>query len=235
MKKYYPADQRWWANHGWLRTAHSFSFASYYNPNQMNFWALRVLNDDRVSAWQGFGAHSHQDMEIISLVTAWSLKHQDDTGNKWIITVDDVQVMSAWSWVVHSEMNASDTHPVSFFQIWIETRTPWISPRYDQKHFDPTYRINQFQRLVSPDGSVWSLQIMQDAWISRISSPTWTSGSYTILWNSTWIFRFQISGSAEVAWQKLWERDAIAFTEIESTEYLLDSASDALVIEVPMD
>merc|ERR1712137_940427 len=134
MKKVsHKSDTRGHANHGWLESFHSFSFANYYNPNKMNFGLLRVLNDDSVAAGRGFGAHPHDNMEIISIPLEGDLEHQDNMGNKTVIKSNDVQIMSAGTGVVHSEYNHSREDAVKFLQIWVFPKERNIKPRYAQK------------------------------------------------------------------------------------------------------
>jgi len=134
----HKANSRGYAKHGWLTTHHSFSFASYYNPEMLGFGALRVLNDDLIAAGQGFGRHTHRDMEIITIPLSGALSHEDSMGNAAVIKTGEVQVMSAGLGVEHSEFNASETEAVSLLQIWILTRTEGAAPRYAQKRFDPS-------------------------------------------------------------------------------------------------
>lgn len=235
MKKiYFPANKRWWGDHGRLRSFHSFSFGSYYDPSNLNFGALKVLNDDRVAQWKWFGAHPHKNMEIISIVTSWALKHHDDMWNEWILHVNDVQVMSAWSWITHAEMNASQTQPVTFFQIRIETRELWITPRYEQKHFDPLQQQDTLLCLVSPDNSNWSMKIMQDARISRAQSQQWKTLEYVFHGQNTWLYCFQISWSSTIEWDTITISDALAITDSTTVSIGLNENSDVLIIEVPL-
>lgn len=157
------ADERGVAEHGWLQSRHSFSFADYYDPNHMGFHALRVINDDRVAAGKGFGTHPHQDMEIISYVVEGELEHKDSMGNGSTIRPHDIQRMSAGTGVQHSEYNPQVDQPVHFLQIWItpaETGTP---PSYEQKHFPMAEKLNQLRLVVSPDGAQGSVTVGQDA------------------------------------------------------------------------
>ena len=162
------AKERGYFDHGWLKTYHTFSFADYYNPGRMNFGRLRVFNDDVVEGHEGFGLHSHQNMEIISIPLEGKLEHQDSTGKNGILGINEVQVMSAGKGVQHSEKNPESV-PVNFLQIWIFPDETNIMPRYDQKKFDESGSINQFQLLVSPNSAKGSLRIHQDAFLSRIT------------------------------------------------------------------
>ena len=157
------AHERGHANHGWLDSYHTFSFADYYDPAHMGFSTLRVINEDRVIAGQGFGTHGHRDMEIISYVVDGALEHKDSIGTGSVIKASDVQVMSAGSGIRHSEFNPSATAPVHFLQIWIMPDTVNHTPRYDQKTFDADDKRGRAKLVVSGDGREGSLMIHQDA------------------------------------------------------------------------
>jgi redox-sensitive bicupin YhaK (pirin superfamily) len=156
------AKDRGHANHGWLDTNHTFSFADYYDPNFMGFRALRVINEDRVQPGVGFGKHAHRDMEIISYVLEGTLAHSDSMGTGSEIKPGEVQRMSAGSGVTHSEMNPSSDEPVHFLQIWIIPAQPGIVPSYEQKKFEDDERRNTLRLVASPDGNEGSVTIHQD-------------------------------------------------------------------------
>ena len=163
----HKADTRGHANHGWLNSYHTFSFAGYYDPNRTHFGVLRVLNDDTVAGAMGFGAHPHDNMEIISIPTSGDLEHQDSMGNKQVIKEGDVQVMSAGTGVTHSEKNKNQDKEVKFFQIWVFPNKKNVAPRYDQKNFSAVDKHNKLLTVVSPLGSAdGGVQIHQDAWFS---------------------------------------------------------------------
>ncbi len=157
------ADERGYADHGWLRSFHSFSFADYRDPRHMGFGALRVINEDRVAPQAGFGAHGHRDMEIVSYVISGALAHQDSMGNGSTIRPGDVQRMSAGSGVQHSEFNASSTDPVHFLQVWIHPAAPGGAPGYEQRHFAADAKRGRLCCIVAPDGAEGALRIGQDA------------------------------------------------------------------------
>ena len=157
--------ERGHAQHGWLDSFHSFSFADYHDPQHMGFGALRVINEDRVRPARGFGTHSHRDMEIISYVLDGGLAHQDSIGNGSVIRPGDVQRMSAGTGVAHSEYNASDRDPVHFLQIWIEPNVRGIQPSYEEKRFEPAAKRGQLRLIASPDGRDGSVTLHQDAFL----------------------------------------------------------------------
>jgi len=157
--------ERGHAEHGWLDSFHSFSFADYYDPEHMGFGPLRVINEDRVQAGQGFGTHGHRDMEIISYVLEGGLAHKDSMGNGSVIRPGDVQRMSAGTGVMHSEFNASDRDPVHFLQIWIEPSVRGVKPSYEEKRFEPADKRGRLRLIASPDGRDGSTTIHQDAYL----------------------------------------------------------------------
>lgn len=157
-----PQDQRGVANFGWLDSKHSFSFGQYYDPNQMGFASLRVINEDKVIPGKGFGTHGHQDMEIISYVLSGELEHKDSIGNGSVIRPGDVQRMSAGTGVRHSEFNASDTNPVHFLQIWIVPETTNLEPSYEEKNFSSEIQQGALTLIGSRDGRDNSVTIHQD-------------------------------------------------------------------------
>lgn len=157
------SEDRGHANHGWLQSHHTFSFANYYDPLHMGWSTLRVINDDTVAPGQGFGAHGHQDMEIISYVLEGALEHKDSMGSGSVIRPGDVQIMSAGTGVRHSEFNHSQSEPVHFLQIWIMPKFTGIKPNYQEKRFDDAGKRGRLRLVVSPDGRDGSLVIVQDA------------------------------------------------------------------------
>jgi len=165
MQQIRRASERGHANHGWLQSHHSFSFADYYDPEHMEFGALRVINDDRVAPGAGFGRHGHQDMEIVSYVLEGQLAHADSIGTGSVLQPGDVQRMSAGRGVQHSEFNPSATEPAHFLQIWIKPAQKGLAPEYEQKNFSATAKRGRLRLIVSPDGAEGSLRVHQDALI----------------------------------------------------------------------
>jgi quercetin 2,3-dioxygenase len=155
--------ERGYADHGWLQSRHTFSFADYFDPAHLNFGVLRVINEDQVAPGQGFGTHGHRDMEILSYVLAGQLAHRDSMGNGSVIVPGDVQRMSAGRGVQHSEHNPSAREPVHFLQIWIQPAVAGIAPSYEQKHFSASEKRGRLRLVASPDGADGSVLLHQDA------------------------------------------------------------------------
>src|SRR5215471_26239 len=163
MIKVRRSEERGHANHGWLDTYHTFSFADYYDPKFMGFRSLRVINEDRVAPGAGFGRHGHRDMEILTYVLEGSLTHKDSMGHQETLGPNEIQRMSAGTGILHSEFNASSTDPLHFFQIWIEPATHGTKPSYEQIRFDPREKQNRLKRLAGPAASNGAARINQDA------------------------------------------------------------------------
>ena len=194
------ADERGKVNLGWLKSQHSFSFGHYYNANHMGFSALRVINDDVVQAGRGFETHGHRDMEIISYVVSGALKHKDSTGNEYVVPAGDVQVMSAGKGIMHSEFNPSADEPVNFLQIWIVPNEKGGLPSYAQKTFGRKAGghddNHQLELLVSDDGRDGSLEIKQNASISRLTLKAGDTWQQSTLDRKGYLH--VISGNAEI-------------------------------------
>jgi len=235
MKKtIHKADTRGYANHGWLKSYHTFSFANYQDPNRINFGMLRVLNDDVVQPKMGFGTHPHKNMEIISIPISGALSHKDNIDNKRSIEVGEVQVMSAGTGLTHSEFNDSKTDEVNFLQIWILPEKENVTPYYNQKFFEVEGRRNKFQTLVSPinkqvDGS---LPINQQGYISMIELDEGFEIEYEL---KNGAYFFLINGEVSLAETTLKERDAIGVSETETIFIKATKESQLLVIDVPLD
>jgi quercetin 2,3-dioxygenase len=230
---FHKASSRGHANHGWLDTRHTFSFADYYDPDRVHFGTLRVLNDDRVEAGEGFGRHPHDNMEIVSIVLEGALEHKDSMGHTQVLHTNEVQVMSAGTGIFHSEYNAFADIPVHFLQIWVFPEKKNITPRYEQKAFDPDARLNQWQLLVSPDDPE-SLSLNQEARFSRISLDESVSGKYMLHKEGHGAYIFVIDGEVEIEGHLLEKRDGLGVTEMSSFSLKARKKSEVLVIEVPM-
>ena len=230
---FHPAASRGHADHGWLRSYHSFSFAGYYNPERMGFGLLRVLNDDRVSGGMGFGRHPHDNMEIISIPLSGALKHKDSMGNESVIKTDEVQIMSAGTGVEHSEFNYSKTEEVNFLQLWIFPEKDDITPRYEQKYFDPERRLNKWQTVVAPDGkdAIW---INQNAYLNRVRLDAGQSIEYHLHGLQQGAYLFLLDGHISLNGTELHTRDAAGIWETGTFEIKSNSSSELLLIEVPM-
>jgi redox-sensitive bicupin YhaK (pirin superfamily) len=223
------------ANHGWLDSYHSFSFAGYHHPDRMNFGVLRVLNDDTVSGGMGFSAHPHSNMEIISIPLSGDLEHQDSTGRTAIIKTGDIQVMSAGTGITHSEKNASQKEEVAFLQIWIIPNRQNVAPRYDQLTLDPVNRHNKLEQILSPnpeDAGVW---IHQDAWFHLGVFETDVKSSYQLKKSGNGVYAFVLKGSFKIGDQELNHRDGFGIWEVDSFELTSTTEySEILLMEVPM-
>lgn len=227
MIKIRKSEERGHANHGWLDSYHTFSFAEYHDPNHMQFSSLRVINEDRVQPGQGFGTHGHRDMEIVSYVLEGALKHSDSMGNGSIIRPGDVQRMSAGTGVTHSEFNASQSELVHFLQIWILPKSMGLAPSYEQKHFALNDKRNRLCLVASPDGHDGSVTVQQD--IRIYSSVLEKGGSVThTLGLSRRAYVHVARGSGEVNGHLLQTGDGARVTD-EST-ILLTGAPDAEVL-----
>jgi redox-sensitive bicupin YhaK (pirin superfamily) len=231
----HKATERGHANHGWLDTRHSFSFAGYYNPERMHFGMLRVLNDDVVQGGKGFGTHPHENMEIISIPLSGELEHKDSTGSGGVIKKNDVQIMSAGTGVYHSEFNKNASEPVNFLQLWIFPKYKDITPRYDQKRFDPKDRLNQFQEIVSPlESSGKGVKINQDAYLHWTDMTEAKEMTYEVKIDGNGTFIFVLEGDVKVGEYQLERRDAIGLSETNSIDFKTNQGAELLIIEVPM-
>lgn len=230
----HKADSRGYADHGWLKAKHSFSFANYHNPEKIHFGLLRVLNDDIVSAGMGFGTHPHDNMEIVTIPLKGELAHKDSTGNKGVIRVNDVQIMSAGSGITHSEFNNSDKEEVNLLQIWVFPLEKNIKPRYDQKTFDKDDRINIVKTLVSPEKNKDSLWINQNAYFSLCTLQKNKSVTYDLNKPGNGIYIFLIEGEVNIEKELLKKRDAIGIEEADKLDISANEESEILFIEVPM-
>ena len=230
------SNTRGFANHGWLKSHHSFSFAGYQNPERMNFGMLRVLNDDVVQPKMGFGTHPHQNMEIISIPLKGALSHRDSMGNKRAIAVGEVQVMSAGTGLTHSEFNDSKTDEVNFLQLWIIPQEMNVEPNYEQRLFDASNRKNRLQTVVAPKDKLegHALPISQQAYIYRSDVEASNSLNLEVKSVNNGFYIFVIEGKVEVANETLGQRDAIGVYETGNVMLNAREASQLVIIEVPM-
>ena len=232
---HHPASTRGHANHGWLTTHHTFSFASYYDPARTNFGVLRVLNDDEVAAGRGFGSHPHDNMEIISIPLEGDLEHKDSMGNTTVIKEGDIQVMSAGTGVGHSEKNKNLDKEVKFLQIWVFPDKRNVEPRYDQIAMDESKERNAWHQVLAPrpqEGAVW---IHQDAYFSIGRFDAGKETTYTFNRPGHGVYLFILEGSATVDGKALGRRDGLGVTATD-TFTLTAGAEGAriLAMEVPM-
>jgi hypothetical protein len=230
---YHAALSRGHANHGWLDTYHSFSFASYYDPERLNFGALRVLNDDRVAAGMGFGTHPHDNMEIVSIPLSGDLEHRDSMGNTTVIRQGDIQIMSAGTGVYHSEYNKNKDREVSFLQIWVLPKVRNIQPRYDQITL-PAGAVTVLQTIVSPEKAGAGVWINQDAWFSLGRIPKETQITYTLHTSGNGVYVFLLEGQLAVDGQVISRRDGLGIWETNEVSLRPTQDSHVLLIEVPM-
>ncbi|HEX4887433.1 MAG TPA: pirin family protein [Luteibaculaceae bacterium] len=232
---FHSSESRGKADHGWLKSRHTFSFANYHNPDRVHFGALRVLNDDIVAPGMGFGTHPHQNMEIVSIPLAGDLEHKDSMGNVQVIKNGDLQVMSAGTGITHSEFNRNRNEEVRFLQIWIIPNKQGVQPRYDQIKLDTAKRLNAFDQILSPnpnDDGVW---IHQDAWFHLATLEEGKSLTYQIKKPGNGVYWFVIDGSVSVDEDILANRDGLACNDQQQFSVLgRAKRSELLVMEVPM-
>ena len=230
---FHAADERGHANFDWLNSYHSFSFGHYHNAEKMNFGMLRVLNDDLIKAGSGFGAHPHDNMEIVSIPLHGALEHKDSTGTNEVIRQNDVQIMSAGTGIKHSEYNHYKDQETSFLQIWVMPKNRNIAPRYDQKTFNPATRQNQLLTIVAPDDeqAVW---INQDAWFSLGNFDSGLKLTYKIKKEGNGVYAFVLDGNVSINGQSLNKRDALGVWDLEELEIEAHTNVNILLIDVPM-
>lgn len=234
-KVFHEASTRGSSQLDWLNSRHSFSFADYYCPERIHFGALRVLNDDVVKAGMGFGTHSHQNMEIISIPLKGALKHKDSAGHSELINVNDVQVMTAGRGIMHSEYNASETEDVHFLQVWIIPEKEGLEPGYDQRTFPDLNENGQLQLLVAPKSSQHNaLKINQNAYVYRAKVTSGNILEYRINGNANGVYVFIINGELAVDGEILRSRDGLGVNDVHPLEIKGIVDSVFLIFEVPM-
>ncbi len=230
----HKADTRGHADHGWLNAYHSFSFASWYNPERVQFGVLRVLNDDTVAPGMGFGTHPHDNMEIITIPLEGDLAHKDSMGNAATIKTGDVQVMSAGTGIQHSEFNPNPDQRTKLFQIWLFPKTRNVEPRYQQITLNQAEQKNNFAQILSPnpdDSGVW---IHQDAWFHLADFDKGFAKTYEIKKEGNGMYVFVISGTITVDGQELETRDGLGITEFETLDIKATTDAKFLLMEIPM-
>lgn len=230
----FKAADRGTADYGWLKPNFYFSFGQYHNPSKVHFGLLRVLNDDFIAGGGAFPTHPHDNMEIVTIPFTGALKHKDSTGGEGIIKAGDIQIMSAGSGVQHSEANASDTEPVTLFQVWVFPKERNIKPRYDQKTFDVNERNNKWQTIVSPIETDNALWINQDARFSLTKLDAGKEITYSNGFTNNGVFLVTINGKVEVNGQQLNKRDALGISEMDNFTISASEDAELLAIEIPM-
>ena len=230
----FKASDRGSADYGWLKPNYYFSFGQFHDPAKVHFGLLRVLNDDFISGGGAFPTHPHDNMEIVTIPFTGALKHKDSTGGQGVIKAGDIQIMSAGSGVQHSEANASQTEPVTLFQIWLFPKELNIEPRYDQKTFDINDRVNKWQIVVSPVTTDNGLWINQDARFSLTNLKAGKEITYTNAFKSNGVFLVVINGSVKVSEHQLNKRDALGISDTETFTISATEDAELLAIEIPM-
>jgi quercetin 2,3-dioxygenase len=231
----HKANSRGHANHGWLDSWHTFSFAGYHDPERIHFGALRVLNDDTVAPGMGFGKHPHDNMEIISIPLEGDLEHGDSMGTTAVIRQGDVQAMSAGTGIIHSEKNKNSDKPVKFLQIWIFPNKKNVEPRYDQKTISGDEKQNKLATIVSPVGtSDGGVQVHQDSWFHLSKLDSGKELTYEVKKKGNGVYAFVLDGDIKIGEIELNRRDGLGISESDSFTIHANAPSEILLIEVPM-
>ena len=231
---FHPEASRGAANHGWLNAKHSFSFASWYNPERLQFGVLRVLNDDRIQGGAGFGRHPHDNMEIITIVTEGKLEHKDSLGTTGEIKPGEVQVMSAGKGIFHSEYNGLAHEETALFQLWVIPASQNVTPRYDQKAFEWRNEPGKLHLVVSNDGRDNSLMIHQNAFISIGRFDENELFTYVPHSSGNGVYFMQVEGESIIAGQALSRRDAVGVSEASEISIQPKPGATIMAIEVPL-
>ena len=230
----HKSSTRGHANHGWLDSHHTFSFANYHNPERMHFGVLRVLNDDQVASGMGFGTHPHDNMEIISIPLEGDLEHKDSMGNLAVIKEGDVQVMSAGTGIMHSEYNRNKEKDVKFLQIWVFPNKKNVTPRYDQISIREIQKRNEFYQVLSPSKDDQGVWIHQDAWFHLGSFDAGKSTRYNVKRSGNGVYAFVLEGEVEMEGQPLAKRDGFGIWDTDSFSLRVTSNARVLLMDVPM-
>ncbi|WP_234109020.1 MULTISPECIES: pirin family protein [Chryseobacterium] len=231
----HKAASRGFADHGWLKSHHTFSFANYYHPERMNFGVLRVLNDDMVESGMGFGTHPHRDMEIISIPLEGDLEHKDSMGTTAVIRKGEIQVMSAGTGVMHSEYNRNTDEAVKFLQIWVIPNKMNVTPRYDQISIKENAKPNDFQQILSPNADDEGVWIHQDAWFNLANFEKGVSKEYRLHKKGNGVYVFVLKGAAKIGDQILETRDGFGIWDTDAFTLEATEDSEILLMEVPME
>jgi hypothetical protein len=230
----YKAEERGYADHGWLKAYHSFSFADYYNPDNIHFGALRVLNDDSIEAGKGFGTHPHDNMEIITIPLSGDIEHKDSMGNSGVITAGEIQVMSAGTGIQHSEFNKNQDKDLKVLQIWVFPNKKNVEPRYDQISLNDIEKENELYQILSPNKDDEGVWIHQEAWFHLGNLTQNWKGEYKLKGNNHGVYLFVISGYVRIGTRELYKRDSVGITNTHSFKIEALSDSRILLMEVPM-
>jgi redox-sensitive bicupin YhaK (pirin superfamily) len=230
----HKSNTRGHADHGWLNAYHSFSFASWYNPERIQFGMLRVLNDDTIAAGMGFGTHPHDNMEIITIPLEGDLAHKDSMGNAEVIKTGDVQVMSAGTGIQHSEFNPNADQRTKLFQIWVFPKYRNVTPRYQQITLDDTEQKNNFAQILSPNADDAGVWIYQDAWFFLADFDKDFTKNYTINKEGNGMYVFVISGTITVDGQELETRDGFGIWDFTNIEIKASTEAKFLLMDIPM-
>lgn len=230
----YKSENRGKSDFGWLKANYSFSFANYYNPSNIHFGALRVLNDDYIDGGMGFSTHPHDNMEIITIPLEGSLKHRDSAGNEGLIKAGDIQVMSAGSGIQHSEHNGEMHDTTNVLQLWIFPNQRDVEPRYEDRSFPIREAKNQRILIVSDDGRDGSVWVHQRAYLSLCKFDKGQKLDYQLYHPENGVYLFNIEGSLQIGDQTVGKRDALGISETDKVDIEFLEDSYTLLIEVPM-
>jgi len=230
----HKANTRGHADHGWLNAYHSFSFASYYDPERVHFGMLRVLNDDTVAPGMGFGMHPHDNMEIITIPQTGELEHKDSMGNHGIISSGDIQVMSAGTGIKHSEFNHSKDKAVKLLQIWVFPNKKNVTPRYGQMALNVAERKNKLQQVVSPNPDDEGMWIHQDAWFHMTNLEAGKELTYDLKKKGNGVYCFILEGDANINGQDLNRRDGLGIKNTDTFDITAKTNTEILLMEIPM-
>lgn len=231
----HKANTRGHADHGWLNAHHTFSFATYYDPNRLQFGVLRVLNDDIVASGMGFGTHPHDNMEIITIPLEGDLAHKDSMGNEATIKSGDVQVMSAGTGIQHSEFNPNHDKQTKLLQIWVFPKIRNVDPRYQQITLNPEDRKNKLQQILSPNADDAGVWIHQDAWFHMGKFDKEMTLDYTIKKEGNGVYAFVIKGDVTINDEKLETRDGLGIWDTDKLNIQVTKGAELLLLEIPME